>query len=276
MVSHCRAPQASPLDPAPRLRTGRRLPAACCALLGGGVLLAAGCATPTHEQVVAFLRSNDAVVSTGHYTVMPPDVLVVHAPDAPEIDGVAQRVRPDGKVALRLLGEVAVAGLTTQEIAEKLEKHLSRYYVEPQVVVEVGEYRSQFYYVFGEVHRPGAKPYTGRDSLLRALAEAGPTFLAWRSQIRVVRPAADEDSSRIIVADLERMIRTGQTEQNVLLQAGDIVEVPPTPLAWLGHRVRELLYPVEPAVETYTRPAQAIAAQRTYEGDDDDARVFGR
>ena len=43
-----------------------------------------------------------------------------------EIDGVVQRVRPDGKVALRLLGEVQIAGLTTQEIAEKLKLPMLR------------------------------------------------------------------------------------------------------------------------------------------------------
>ncbi len=242
------------------------------------VPLTTGCAT-THAQLVAFLRSNDAAVSTGHYTVNPPDSVAIHAPGAGEIDGVVQRVRPDGKVALRLLGEVHVAGLTTQEIAEKLKVQLSRYYVEPEVVVEVSQYRSQCYYVFGEVMRPGPKPYTGRDTLLRALAEATPTFLAWRSQIRVVRPAPEEDATKTIVINLDKMIRTGGTEQNVLLQPGDIIEVPPTPLAWIGHRVRELLYPMEPAIEAYTGPAQVIRAHKIYQGeyddDDDDDGVFG-
>jgi polysaccharide export outer membrane protein len=242
------------------------------------VPLAAGCAS-THGQLVAFLRPNDAAVSIGHYTVNPPDAIAIHAPGAGEIDGVVQRVRPDGKVALRLLGEVHVAGLTTQEIAEKLKGQLSRYYIEPEVVVEVNRYRSQFYYVFGEVMRPGPKPYTGRDTLLKALADATPTFLAWRSQIRVMRPTPGEDPAKTIVIDLDKMIRTGGTEQNVLLQPGDVIEVPPTPLAWIGHRVRELLYPMEPVIEAYTGPAQVIRANETYRGqddDDDDDGLFGR
>jgi polysaccharide export outer membrane protein len=219
--------------------------------------------------MVAFLRANEVTTSTGHYTVMPPDAIAIHAPGAPEIDGMVQRVRPDGKVALRLLGEVQIAGLTTQEIAEKLETQLSRYYVEPEVVVEVSRYSSQFFYIFGEVSRPGARPYTGRDTLLKALAEAEPTFLAWRSQIRVVRPGPDEESRKTIVVNLDKMIRSGKTEQNILLQPGDIIEVPPTPIAWLGHRVRELLYPLQPAVEAYARPARAIDAYDTYDDSDD-------
>jgi polysaccharide export outer membrane protein len=277
-MSRCSLP---PARPPPRVFPGCAVPSSPPAgwwATALAVLLAAGCG-PTHEQIVAFLRSNDAAVSTGHYTVNPPDGVGIHAPGAPEIDGVAQRVRPDGKVALRLLGEVHVAGLTTQEIAEKLRAQLSRYYIEPEVVVEVTQYWSQTYYVFGEVRNPGAKPYTGRDSLLRALAQASPTFLAWRSRIRVVRPAPDQDETKTIVVNLDEMIRTGNTDQNVLLQPGDIIEVPPTPLAWLGHRVRELLYPIEPAARAYVRPAEAVRAHETYEGssdDDDDQGLLGR
>jgi len=233
-----------------------------------------GCG-PTHGQLVEFLRSHELVTSTGHYTVLPPDAITIHAPAAPGIDGVSQTVRPDGKVVFRLLGEVHLAGLTTQEIAEKLEAQLSRYYVEPEVVVGIAAYRSQFYYVFGQVARPGAKAYTGRDTLLKALADARPTFLAWRSQIRVVRPSPDEKERKTIILDLDEMVRSGDVRKNFLLQEGDIIEVPPTPLAWLGLRVRELLYPLQPALQTYHQPTTVIRATDTYRdgldtGSDDD------
>lgn len=228
------------------------------------MLLATGCAS-THEQMVAFLRSHDAPVATGHYTVSPPDAITFHAPGASEIDGVVQRVRSDGKVALRLLGEVQVAGLTTQEIAERIKAQLSRYYIEPEVVIEVTGFRSQQYFVFGEVNNPGPKPFTGRDTLIKALAEAQPTFLAWRAQIRVVRPDPESGESKVIIVNLDKMVRNGDTSRNVLLQPGDIIEVPPTPLAWVGHRVRELLYPVSPAVRLWDSPAEALETYDEYD-----------
>ena len=232
------------------------------------IVLTSGCTTTTHNQMVAFLRSNEAAVSTGHYTVNPPDALAIHAPGAAEVDGVIQRVRPDGKLSLRLLGEVEVAGLTTQEIAEKLKMQLSHYYIEPEVVVEVVGYRSQQYYVFGEVGNPGPKEYTGRDTLLKALANSRPTFLAWRSQIRVVRPEPETGESKIIVVDLDKMVRDGETGQNILLQPGDIIEVPPTPLAWIGLRVRELLYPVSPILKAYSSPIDAMDTYDDYDRHD--------
>jgi protein involved in polysaccharide export with SLBB domain len=227
-------------------------------------VLATGCAG-NHDQLVEFLRSHDAEVSTGRYVVRPPDGITIHAPGATEIDGVTQIVRADGKVVLRLLGEVDVAGLTTEEIAAKLKAQLARYYVDPEVVVEVSEYNSQFYYVFGEVGHAGPKRYTGRDTLVHALADAQPTFLAWRTQIRLVRPSDREPQRKTITVDLDHMLNAGDLSQNVLLQEGDIVQVPPTPLAWLGLRVRELLFPVEPVLDAYNAPASAIESHHTYE-----------
>jgi polysaccharide biosynthesis/export protein len=243
-------------------RPGVRL--AACSAMSLAVWLSAGCANQ-HGQLVGFLRSNEQVVSAGQYVVMPPDAITIHAPISPEIDGVATVVRPDGKIALRLLGEVDIAGLTTEQIAEKLQRHLARYYVEPEVVVDVARYGSQVYYVFGEVARPGPKTYTGRDALLTVLADAAPTFLAWRQQIRVTRPSPDGSEPKTVIVNLDEMVHSGDAAQNILLQPGDIVQVPPSPLAWLGLRVRELLYPVEPVIQAYDAPATPIDATHIYQ-----------
>jgi protein involved in polysaccharide export with SLBB domain len=224
----------------------------------------AGCASQ-HQDLVEFLRAHEVEVSTGQYVVRPPDGVAFHSPDVPEIDGATQTVRPDGKIVLRLVGEVDVAGLTTDEIAAKLKTLLARYYVDPEVVVEVAGHRSQFYYVFGEVGGAGPRPYTGRDTLLKALAEAQPTYLAWRSQISVIRPSAKEGERKTITVDLDRMLKRGDLTEDFLLQEGDVIQVPPTPLAWIGHRIRELLYPVGPIMGAYMTPAAPLSATHIYE-----------
>ncbi|MFH1746373.1 MAG: polysaccharide biosynthesis/export family protein [Planctomycetota bacterium] len=224
-----------------------------------------GCAPTKHGQLTAFLRAHEQTVSTGHYTVMPPDAVLIHAPIAPEIDGAIERVRPDGKVALRLLGEVDVAGLTTEQIAAKLSKLLARYYVAPEVVVNVASYASQCYYIFGEVASPGARQFSGRDTLLYALAQAQPTFLAWRSQIRIMRPDPESGERQTIIVDLDQMVQAGDLQKNILLQPGDIIHVPPTPLAWVGLRIRELLYPVQPLADAYNTPADFLDSTHAYE-----------
>lgn len=247
-----------------------RRPAGLMSWMGAAaLLLTAGC-SGTRDQYVHFLRPHEEVVASGEYRIAPPDVISINAPVAPEIDGAAQRIRPDGKVTLRLLGEVHVAGLTTKEAAEKIAVQLSRFYRDPEVVVGVSAYASQYYYVFGEVSSPGPKPYTGRDTLMMALAQAQPNTYAWRSRIRVTRPTADGQERATIIFDLNKMLASGDINKDVLLQPGDIVEVPPTPIAWVGHQVRSLLYPVSPVLSAYDTPANFIESRNTYRDIDDD------
>ena len=83
-------------------------------------------------------------------------------------------VQPSGVIALPLLGEVPVAGLTVAEVQRKLTTLLARdFLVNPQVEVKVKEYQSQFVSVVGEINNPGRKPLLGRTRLIDVLVEAG-------------------------------------------------------------------------------------------------------
>ncbi len=221
--------------------------------------LAFGC--NEHKDLVVFLRSHEHLVSSGRYRVAPPDEIQISAPIAPEINDVRERIRADGKISLRLLGEVKVVGLTPQEIAAKLETLLSRYYNDPKVNVQVTQYVSQKFYVFGQVTTGGAIPYTGRDTVLDALAKAQPTYLAWQSQIKVIRPSADRKDAHEITVDLEKISQSGDLRLNVLLQDGDVVYVPPTVLGAIGLVFQQVLFPftqAAPAISTYASTVQAF------------------
>jgi polysaccharide export outer membrane protein len=242
---------------------------AAAGLAWAAACAASGCA-PSQKDLAVFLESHKHVTSAGEYRLAPPDVIAISATLASEVDGEVQRIRTDGKVSLRLLGEVKVAGLTPKEVGAKLEQMLVRYYVGAKVNVRVVEYRSKRYYVFGQVRRSGPQPYTGRDTLLQALAVAEPTFLAWNSQIKLIRPSPERAERHAVTVDLDRMMGTGDMTVNVLLAEGDILYVPPTPLAWVGLRLRELLFPITPAASAVIQPAQAVAAADAYDRSQDD------
>lgn len=238
-------------------------------------LFACGCGAPKADELRHFLRSHETVVSAPEYRTAPPDVIQINCAQAPEVDGEVQVIRSDGKISLRLLGEVKVAGLTPQETANRLETLLARYYVQPQVSVNVLGYRSKSVYVFGQVARAGAQPYTGRDSLIGALAEARPTYLGWTSQVKVIRPSPDKNTRHEITVNVDDLMERGDLHKNVLLQEGDIVFVPPTPLAWVGLRLREVLFPVTPVAQTMVAPASVAASADVYDdwnGDDGSGR----
>ena len=133
---------------------------ACCVLTG--------CYDP--NEIKDFLLKPRAPVSGTEYRVLPPDVITITSRQVPEIASVTQRIRPDGKINLPLLGEVYVANMTPREIEETLKKKASKYYEQVDATVTVSAYLSQAFYVFGQVNRQGPQPWTGRDTLLDALA----------------------------------------------------------------------------------------------------------
>lgn len=216
------------------------------------------------KEIKAFVHEWEASVSASDYHVQPPDSLEVNSANAPEIDGEIQTIRQDGKITLRLLGEVKVAGLTPVEIARKLESLLRKYYIEPQVSVRVSSAGSKRYYVFGQVAREGPFPYTGRDTLIGALAQAGPKFTAAKEMIKVIRPSHEEDQRQVLTINAYRMLEEGKMEQNVLLQEGDIIYVPPTVMGWIGLKLQEVLYPLQPVAQTYASPAGFMATTDDY------------
>ncbi|MHC5112018.1 MAG: polysaccharide biosynthesis/export family protein [Planctomycetota bacterium] len=211
-----------------------------------------GCA-PKRADMLHFLRQHEHEVSAMEYRVGIPDTISISAPRVLEVDGESQRIQPDGKISLRLLGEVRVVGMTAREIAAKLEVLLSRYYLDPLVRVTVS-YDSKIYYIVNQAGAIAPRPYSGRDTLLDAVVSAGVDFRSLLSNVRVLRPTPDQSPIREITVDVDDMVRRGDWSQNILLEPDDIVVIPPTVFSWFGQRIRELLYPVGPALQLYTTP----------------------
>jgi protein involved in polysaccharide export with SLBB domain len=248
-------------------RAGSGLGVCVMVFLPVGFSAISGCAQQ-EEEINSFVRAWEASVSSSDYLVQPPDVLEIRSPTAPEIDEQSQVVRQDGKITLPLIGDVKVAGMTPTEIARKLESLLSTYYVAPQVSVRPMGQASKHYYVFGEVTQAGSFPYSGRDTLLHALSLAQPTFIAWRSRIRVIHPSPEEEQRRILTIDAQKMMEEGHLDKNVLLEEGDIIYVPPTPVAWVAMRLREVLWPFTPAAQTIRGPYDAAVDTASADGSD--------
>ena len=192
-----------------------------------------------------FHKGSTHQLSSREYRVDPPDEIVVKAPKIAELDGVRQKVRPDGKISLNMVGEVYVVGMTPSEIAALLKKLVTKFYEEPEIKVEVIA-NSKFYYVFGQgVARQGRYAYTGQDTVITALAEAGLGETAWPQQVRVSRPAKENGTERATaVVDFKHIFQTGDLQQNYLLEEGDIIEIPYSPLSAWDAKTRKILGPL--------------------------------
>src|SRR3954463_6909786 len=167
-----------------------------------------------------FHKATTHQLSAREYRVDPPDEIVIKAPKIAELDGVHQKVRPDGKISLNMVGEVYVVGMTPSEISALLKKLVTKFYEEPEIKIEVIA-NSKFYYVFGQgVARQGRYAYTGQDTVVRALADAGLGETAWPQQVRVSRPAKENGGPEraTAVVDFKRIYQTGDLSQNYLLE----------------------------------------------------------
>jgi polysaccharide export outer membrane protein len=215
-----------------------------------------GCFSSNPRDVSAFLMPDKFEVSTRQYILHPPDEIEVHCARVPEIDMQRQQVRPDGKVSFEAIGEIDAVGKTPSQVANILQgKILELYKIEGEntIDVRVVAFRSKRYYVFGQVGRPGAQVYTGRDTVLGALALAGsPTVLAWVDRIQVIRPSANKNvKAKIFEFNYDRAAAHGDATKDVLLQPGDIIYVPPTILAAAAMKIEEFIRPIARAFSGY-------------------------
>src|SRR5262245_29160515 len=113
-------------------------------------------------------------ITASSYRIGLQDELKVTVFDEPDLSTM-YRVEADGSISFPLVGRVPAAGSTIPEFQQRLTSMLASGFLRnPQVRVEVNQYKSQFVYVIGEVRAPGKIPMTGTQmTLLEALALAG-------------------------------------------------------------------------------------------------------
>ena len=135
----------------------------------------------------------------------------------------ALQVRPDGKITLPLLGDIAAAGKTPTELRDTLTAALREYITNPVVTVIVVETTPATVFVMGEVNKPGAQPMYGPISILQVLAMAGGfKDFAHTKDIRILRKSST--GVRTLEFNYNEAIKGNGTP--LLLEAGDTVIVP--------------------------------------------------
>jgi len=207
-----------------------------------------GCFSSHPKDIEAFLRPDKVDVTAESYVLQPPDEVEVQCSRVPEIHGQRQRIRPDGKISFETLGEMEAAGRTPAQLANILRgKVLELYKLEGDKPIDIRltAYQSKIYYVLGQVYTPGPKMYTGRDTVLTALAAAQPTPMAWKEHVQVIRPSKDRNvKPKIFEVNYYRMIAHGDISKDVLLQEGDIIYVPATILSAVAMKIEEAIRPI--------------------------------
>ena len=158
------------------------------------------------------------------YHVIPGDVLeiTVYA-GAVKQDQLNATISGAGLITCPLVGDVRVAGLTPAEIATQLRESLAqKFFVDPQVIVNVHEYVGKIY-ISGEVQHPGVNAIQDRLTVLNACILAG-GFTKFASPGRATVTRVKDGASRVLRVDLNK-VKQGKLA-DLVLQPGDRIDVP--------------------------------------------------
>lgn len=160
----------------------------------------------------------------------------------------AVRIEPSGKIMYPLTGDIQAAGLSIFQLRDKIREGLSKYIVNPQVVVSIVSVRSQKIIVLGEVGRPGFfQPETSVNTL-EAISQAGGfTQDSEERNVLLIRGGMEKPELRKL--DLQKALKEGDLSDNALLQSGDIVYVPNTFISDVSRFFEHLAVIIRPVVE---------------------------
>jgi len=130
----------------------------------------------------------------------------------------------NGTISFPLIGEVKVAGLTTEQAVELLVEKLKKYFTQPVVSIIFKSPTLPYVSVFGEVLRQGAVEYQRglRVSDYIALA-GGPGSRANLGKVKVVRFQQGIPVATTI--NVNDIINKGLMENNFELKSGDWIQV---------------------------------------------------
>lgn len=159
------------------------------------------------------------------YRIGPRDLIEVRVFETQELN-VSRRVSEDGEINLPLVGEVAVAGLTEAEAAQRIKEVLEAKALQrASVAVQVLEFRSRPISVIGAVRQPGALSFSGRWTLLEALTAAGGLADVHGSFIHVLRRADNGLSDQVSIRVEDLLVRA-DPRVNIPIFPGDLINVP--------------------------------------------------
>lgn len=156
---------------------------------------------------------------------------------AEEINEKPFRIDADGNINLPLLGRIHAGGMTVQELESDLTQRLREYIREPQVIIQVTQFRSSPIFFVGAFKSPGIYPLQGNRTLVEMLAQIGGTQPNASQRITITRraeygpiplPSAVDDPEKKISTveiSLASLRQNVNPAEDILLQPYDVISV---------------------------------------------------
>ena len=165
-------------------------------------------------------------VTENRYRLQPGDVLEVQFRYSPEFNQTVT-VQPDGYITIEIGGDLKVAGFTIEQTREAILRQARTRLQDPVATIVLKEFQRPYFVVAGEVSQPGKIEMRERVTAIQAIMLAGGMKeTAKSSQVVVFRQINSSDMAEVKLLNLKNIRRTSDLENDLTLQAGDMVFVP--------------------------------------------------
>ena len=160
-------------------------------------------------------------VDPNTYLIGSEDILRVEVYGQPEVTR-SVTVRPDGMITLPLVkNDLKAGGITPRQLKDLVTKAYEETMIQPEVTVSVMAVNSKYYYVNGEVNRPGQYPLVTARTVMQALTIAGGVReFANKKNIIITR------GPKRFRFNYNDVIKGKNRQMDIYLESGDMINVP--------------------------------------------------
>jgi len=181
------------------------------------------------ENLKMLVDQNKTFSAVQDYLIGVEDKLQIDVWRNPDLS-VSVPVRPDGKISVPLIGDVAAGGKKPEQVANEIKLKLAKFIREPQVTVILIELKSHEFIsrirVTGAVQTPMSVPFRQGMTVLDAVLEAGGlNEFSSPNRAQIYRKDKNNIVQQydILLGDI---LNSGALETNYMLRPSDIITVP--------------------------------------------------
>lgn len=176
-------------------------------------------------------------VTEDRYRLQPGDVLEVQFRYSPEFNQTVT-VQPDGYITMEIGGDLKVAGFTVEQTKQAILRQASTRLQDPVATVLLKEFQKPYFVVAGEVGTPGKIEMRERVTALQAVMLAGGMKETAKSSQVIVYRQINSDYAEVKLLNFKSIKKTSDLENDLTLQAGDVVYVPRDKISKIERFVR--------------------------------------
>jgi polysaccharide export outer membrane protein len=190
-------------------------------------------------------KPNAAERVPSSYVLGPDDLISIRILQAPELADKPIRIDLNGYIDLPFVGRVRAAGATVEVLRTELEAKFAAIIKEPQVTINIEEFRSQPVSVIGAVNTPGVHQIRGKKSLVEVLSLAGGLRQDAGNTVKLTRrkewgsiplaTAVTDPTGNFTVAsvELKSLMEAKDPAANILVQPDDVISVPKAEMVYV-------------------------------------------